>query len=108
MPGRRRSRREVRRIAEERIRLLWAQAQEIASENPSLARSMMQTARKVAQKARMKLPREMTRRICKGCGTVLIPGQTCRVRVRTNRARHVVVTCLECGAIQRYIVERQA
>ncbi|TFF92113.1 ribonuclease P [Candidatus Thorarchaeota archaeon] len=108
MSRRRQSRRRKRQIAEERIRLLWAQAQEVAASDPKRARSLMQTAKRIAQKVRMRLPREMRRRICKNCETILVPGRTCRVRVRGNRMRHLTVTCLECGVVHRYVVERQA
>lgn len=43
------------------------------------------------------------RTICKHCHTLLIPGITARVRVRRRRERHIVVTCLECQTIKRYL-----
>ena len=101
-------RNKVRRLARTRIRVLWQYALIAAKEQPSLARRQMHIARKIAQKARIKLPRHMKRHLCKICGAVLIPGENCRVRVRSNRSTHLTVTCLDCGAIRRFHVTRQA
>ncbi|MDH4213809.1 MAG: ribonuclease P [Candidatus Thorarchaeota archaeon] len=92
----------IHRLAQARIGILWRQALQEAKIRPEIARKQMLSARKIAQRARIKIPREVNRRICKGCGTILIPGDTCRVRIRHNRSRHVVVTCTECGHIKRY------
>lgn len=92
----------IQQLAHARIEILWEQALKKAGIRPELAREQMLSARKIAQRARIKTPRHINRRICKACGTILIPGNTCRVRVRHNRARHVVVTCSRCGHIKRY------
>ncbi|NHJ12074.1 MAG: ribonuclease P [Candidatus Thorarchaeota archaeon] len=104
MPRRRSPRTQVRDLAKTRISLLWEQASKSARTNPELARRQMEIADKVAQKARVKIPLRIKRQICKKCGRVLIPGGNCRIRVRNNRERHVVVTCLECGAVRRFPV----
>ncbi|NHI83438.1 MAG: ribonuclease P [Candidatus Thorarchaeota archaeon] len=104
MPRRRSPRTQVRNLAKARISLLWKQASGDARTSPELARRQMEIASKVAQKARIKIPRHIKRQLCKRCGRVLIPGRNCRVRVRNKRERHVVVTCLDCGAVRRFPV----
>ncbi|MBY8997272.1 MAG: hypothetical protein KGD60_06030 [Candidatus Thorarchaeota archaeon] len=95
----------AKRLTQARVDILWEQAQEhVKSGKPNLARQKMLSARKIAQKTRTKMPRHISRRICKTCGTILVPGDTCRVRVRHNRSKHVVVTCLDCGAVKRYYI----
>jgi len=89
-------------LARERIQSLWEKAKRVAGEKPELAKRWMQQARDVAQRARIKLPRYMSRHLCKRCGAFLVPGKNCRVRMRQNRERHLTVTCLECGAIRRF------
>jgi RNase P subunit RPR2 len=32
----------------------------------------------------------------------MVPGYSCRVRVKPRRETHVVVTCLNCGCQMRY------
>jgi len=92
----------IERLAQARIEILWKQALKESKVRPEVARKQMLSARKVAQRARTKIPRDINRRVCKECGTILVPGDTCRVRVRHNRSKHVVVTCTECGNIRRY------
>ena len=93
-----------KRLAMARIKLLWKQALEIAKTDPDGARTRMQVASRVAQRVRIKVPREIKRKICQRCGTVLIPGESCRVRMRNNRLKHLTVTCIACGNITRYYV----
>ncbi|MCF2135796.1 MAG: hypothetical protein K9W43_01000 [Candidatus Thorarchaeota archaeon] len=107
MPARRKPKINTKKLARERVDILWKLAQAKAKENPELARQQVATARRISRKVRKSLPREIGRRVCRRCGTVLIPGHNCRVRVRHNRATHVTVTCLTCGAIRRFPVRRQ-
>ncbi len=95
-------RKEVRELARARIDILWKQANMTGLSRPDLAKKWMRQASRIAQKARMKLPRVMQRRICKKCGALLVFGRNCRFRIRHNRSRHVSVTCLECEAIKRF------
>jgi ribonuclease P protein subunit RPR2 len=100
---RRRPRAKARRLTEARVNVLWEQTQEEARKGrPKVARRHMLSARKIAKKTRSKIPRHMNRRVCKACGTILVSGDTCRVRIRHNRSRHMTVTCLACGEIKRY------
>lgn len=89
-------------MARSRIEILWEEAKREAKTRPELARQYVASAERIAQKARLKLPREMVRRICRGCGGVLVPGTNARFRVRSNRARHVSMTCTDCGHTTRY------
>ncbi|RLI32750.1 ribonuclease P, partial [Candidatus Bathyarchaeota archaeon] len=52
-------------------------------------------------------PRELRRRICKYCKSLLRPGVNCRVRVRQRREPHIVVTCFNCGRVSRYPIRRK-
>lgn len=105
MTRRRAPRAKAKRLTQTRMKILWEQAQEdVRAGKPEIARRKMLSARTIAQKTRTKLPRHISRRICKTCGTILVPGDTCRVRVRHNRSKHVVVTCIGCGAVKRYYI----
>ncbi|NWF96357.1 MAG: ribonuclease P [Candidatus Thorarchaeota archaeon] len=97
----------ARRLAQERVLRLWALSREIASERPELARSWMTSAKRTAQRARLRIPRNIDRYVCKQCGTLLTSTARCRVRIRHNRSAHMVVTCLNCGAHRRFRVRRQ-
>ncbi|MFX0044646.1 MAG: ribonuclease P [Candidatus Hermodarchaeota archaeon] len=104
MGKRRAARRETKRLAAARIETLWEQASQLAKTDKDGARRRMLIADRVAQRARIKVPRQIKRRICGECGHVLIPGENCRVRVRQNRSRHLSVTCFDCGSITRFYV----
>jgi len=92
----------IQRLAQTRVEILWQQALRNMRSRPEVARLQMRSARKIAQRSRTKMPWHISRRICKKCGSILIPGDTCIVRIRHNRAKHMVVTCMECGNVKRY------
>jgi ribonuclease P protein subunit RPR2 len=87
----------AKQIAKQRIAILFEQATQQRRTNPQLAQSYIGTARKIAMAARVRLPQRYRRQICKTCNTLLVPGETSRVRVRPKREPHIVITCLNCG-----------
>ncbi|MGY5865076.1 MAG: ribonuclease P [Candidatus Thorarchaeota archaeon] len=103
MTRRSKPRAKARRLTQARVKILWDRAREKVREGrPDVARRHMLSARTIARKTRTKLPRHMSRRICKDCGTILVPSDNCRVRIRHNRSKHMTVTCLTCGEVKRY------
>ncbi|MCW4005068.1 MAG: hypothetical protein NWF04_00505 [Candidatus Bathyarchaeota archaeon] len=89
-------------IARRRVQVLLEQAVTVHKENPELARRYVSGARKVAMAARLRLPPDYKRMICKKCNLLLVPGYSCRVRIKPRREPHVVVTCLGCGGLKRF------
>ncbi|MBX0294600.1 ribonuclease P protein component 4 [Haloarcula nitratireducens] len=86
-------------IARERIDRLRAMAREAVGEGrEDRAREYVRTARRIAERHRLRLPREFERSICRSCDTFLVPGRNARVRTQSG---HVVVTC-SCGEHSRY------
>jgi ribonuclease P protein subunit RPR2 len=97
----------TRQIAKQRIQVLFLQAEETRRENPQLASRYVEVARKIAMAAKIRLPPEYKRRICRNCNALLVPGENCRVRVRQRREPHVVVTCLACGHQARVMLRKK-
>jgi ribonuclease P protein subunit RPR2 len=91
----------AKQIAKERIQVLFQQALRTYKTDPQLAQSYIGTARKIAMAARLRLPVVYTRRICRNCNTLLIPGESSRIRIKPKRETHIVVTCLKCGSLKR-------
>ena len=91
----------AKQIARERIQILFQQALRTYKTDPRLAQSYVGTARKIAMAARTRLPAAYSRRICKKCNTLLVPGESSRVRIKPTRETHLVVTCLKCGSRKR-------
>jgi ribonuclease P protein subunit RPR2 len=107
MPGRRDYTRcwpaTVVSIAAERIKRLSELASEAAASGETdRAREYVRLARRIAERNRLPLPRELKRFTCDRCAAYLRPGRNARVRVEDGR---VVITC-GCGAHSRYPYNR--
>ena len=85
----------IQRIAMERIRLLFLYAQQ----NEKWAGRYASLIKKIAAKAQIKLPIDIKRSICKGCGRFLY-GKNLLVRIN-KKSGCVERTCLACGRILR-------
>lgn len=94
-------RRNNKQIASERISILFAQAREKLKEEPELAQRYAKLAREIGMHYKVRMPSEYRRMICKNCKEFILPGVNCRVRTRTRREPHVVITCLKCGGQTR-------
>ncbi len=90
------------KIALERIHILFQQAESKFSIYPQQAQRHVDLARKIAQRSRIHLPPYLRRQVCRKCDTYLVPGSTCRTRIRQRREPLVATTCLKCGNIYRF------
>lgn len=86
-------------MAEQRIKRLFELAERAYPQRRDLANRYVDIARRISMRHRVGIPRELKRRVCKGCGSFLVPGENCRIRLDGN---NIVITCLECGAVKRY------
>lgn len=89
------------------LRLLRLAYNEELRGDQELSKRYVEVALKLLQSVRVRMPTWWKRRICRNCYTILIPGRTCRVRIRaqSRRASHVTVTCLKCGWKRRYYIK---
>ena len=92
---------EIRQIAQQRIHILFGLAKERIRDEPELAQRYCQTARKIAMRAKLRLPAEYRRMVCRYCKSFIYPGVNCRVRVQQRREPHMVFTCQVCGETTR-------
>ncbi|MCL2135218.1 MAG: ribonuclease P [Candidatus Bathyarchaeota archaeon] len=97
----------VKQIANQRVDILFAQAEIVGRSNPELARSYVKAAKKVAMSARFSLPSKYKRRVCRRCSSLFIVGFNCRTRIQQKREPHVVVTCLNCGYLSRMLFKKK-
>ncbi|MBN2334706.1 ribonuclease P [Candidatus Bathyarchaeota archaeon] len=88
-------------IAQQRIRILYKQAQHTYREDPQLSRRYTDLIKRIAQRTRTRLPRDIRRGICRGCGTILLQGVNSRTRLRQRREPHIAITCTDCGHVTR-------
>jgi ribonuclease P protein subunit RPR2 len=87
----------TRRTAKQRVHTLFRLAKEIFREDPALAQRYVDTARKIAMAAKIRLPKEYRRQVCRHCKSFILPGVNCRVRIGQLREPHVAITCFNCG-----------
>jgi len=97
----------TKRLAMQRIQTLFRLAKETFNEKPSLAQRYVDTARKIAMAAKVRLPRKYKRQVCKHCKSFILPGVNCRVRIKQQREPHVVITCLNCGKQTRLPMKKE-
>lgn len=91
--------RDIAVIASERMQILIERAGESArAGEPALADRYAQLARALGMRYNIRLPPQFKRRLCRTCGSFLVPGRNMRVRLRPGRT---VWTCLKCGSIRR-------
>lgn len=91
----------TKRIAMQRIQTLFQLAREIHHQDPALAQRYVDLARKIAMAAKVRLPREYRRQVCRHCKSFILPGVNSRVRIKKRREPHAVITCLNCGKHMR-------
>jgi ribonuclease P protein subunit RPR2 len=98
----------TKRIAMQRIQTLFRLAKEILREDPSMAQRYVDMARKIAMAARVRLPTEYRRQVCRYCKSFILPGVNCRVRIKQRREPHVLITCLNCGKQTRILLREKS
>ncbi|MDD1724990.1 MAG: ribonuclease P [Methanospirillum sp.] len=101
--GKRHPRSDRRQIAQERIDILFKQADRFFSWDPYYSNRCVVHACHIAMKERIRIPSYLRRRYCRRCRTYLVPGRTGRVRIHRGR---VIITCLSCGWHRRFPLVR--
>lgn len=94
-------------IAKQSIHKLFLLANEAIREDHDLAQRYVDIARKIAMAAKVHLPAEYKRQVCRKCKSFILPGVNCRVRTKRHREPHVVITCLKCGKHTRIPFRRR-
>ena len=95
---------ELRNIALERISHLFREAKSVFRQDSKLSDRYVELARKIAMKAKVKIPRELKRQFCRNCNSYLVPGINCSVRLQKSR---VIYTCKKCKKVMRFSYLRE-
>jgi ribonuclease P protein subunit RPR2 len=91
-------------LALQRIEILMRNALKTSKDNPELARRQAQLAKNMGMKFRVRLPYEIRQLFCKKCKSLIIPGQSARVRLGRTKVRALRITCLKCGHMYRKLI----
>ena len=87
-----------KKIARERIAVLFARAREFHPADPLVSDRCVMLARRISMKQRVRIEREFRRQFCRHCDRYLVPGLNLRVRIARGK---VTMTCLSCGRQMR-------
>jgi RNase P subunit RPR2 len=89
------------KIAEERIEILFGQAEEKFDEDPDLADRYVEIARSIGERTQTSLKKELKMKYCSGCGSFWQPGASCTVDINTEKSS-VLYRCNNCGETEEY------
>ena len=87
------------RIAGERIRILFHEAEKMVKKDQKLARRYVQLARKIGMRYNVRIPRELRRKFCRSCHSYLQEGLTSKTRVKNGT---VNIKCFTCNKTIHY------
>jgi RNase P subunit RPR2 len=88
------------------VKLLTESAVALSRADPEVARQQAALARKVRLKFNVRLGPSLTRFTCRGCKGLLVPGANARVRLGHGKITILRVTCLDCGHVNRKVIDR--
>lgn len=87
-----------KKIAQERIKILFEEADKVFNKDPKLANRYVDLARKIAMKVNLRIPRNLKRKFCKHCYSYLKPGINSRTRIHKNK---IIIYCKNCKKYTR-------
>ena len=88
-----------KKVALERIEILFAEAKKAANKNLSLSQRYVSLARKLSMRYKVKIPIKYKKLFCKKCKNYFIAGKTLRVRSKNKK---LVYYCYNCKRVIRY------
>ena len=94
----RQNKQEQKKIARERIKILFEQAEKIFPKNPERANRYIEIARKLAMKVNLRLTRTQKRKFCSHCYQYLQTGKNARIRTRDKK---LIIYCQKCKKYTR-------
>jgi ribonuclease P protein subunit RPR2 len=89
------------KIAKERIQILLSLAEKEFKKHAERSKRYVELARKIGLRYNVRIPKELKRKFCKNCNSLLIPGITSKVRLDSKR-KSLSIKCLKCEKIYRY------
>jgi len=87
-------------IAKERIQILFVQAKKEFKKNLERSRRYVELARKIGLRYNVRLPKELKRKFCKNCNTLLVPNITSQ-KIVDRKKKAIFIKCTKCNKIYR-------
>lgn len=88
-----------RKIAKERIKILFDLAEKEFKLHPERSRRYIELARKIGLRYNIRFQKDLKRKFCKNCNSLLIPGLSSKVRLKN---KILEIKCLNCSKVYRY------
>jgi len=89
---------EQKKIAKERVKILFQNAEQIFPKNSDRANRYVELARKIAMKVNLRLLKSQKRKFCSHCYTFLKTGVNARIRTRDKK---LIIYCQKCKKYTR-------
>jgi ribonuclease P protein subunit RPR2 len=94
----------IERIATERIEILIDKALREINDNEKLSQSYAKLALKIAMRVRIRMPYLIRQLFCRKCKQFIVPGVDSRVRIGGNKIKCIRITCRKCNHVYRKII----
>ena len=95
----------IERIAIERIEILIDNALREMQNDESMSQSYARLARKIAMRVRVRMPYNLRQLFCRKCKQFILPRFNSRIRIGRGRVRCIRITCMKCNHVYRRIIE---
>ncbi len=92
-----------KKIALNRIKILYNKAVSLYDKNPELSRKYIYIILKIKNKFRIRFGSDLKNKFCKKCYTVWIPGKTLSIRIRKGR---IIYQCKYCKYVKRFKIKK--
>lgn len=89
-----------RKIARERIEILFKLAEKEFKKNPERSRGYVALARKIGLRYNVRLKKGQKSKFCKRCNSLLIPGYSAKVEL-DPKTKTIIIKCIECNKVYR-------
>ncbi|HEX7274412.1 MAG TPA: RNase P subunit [Nitrososphaeraceae archaeon] len=95
----------IERIATERIEILIDNALREIHNDENLSQSYARLATKIAMRVRIRMPYSMRQLFCSKCKQFIVPGFNSRVRVGRAKVKCIRITCMKCNHVYRKLIQ---
>ena len=86
------------------VRAIILSAVDESHKDLELAKRQADLARKVSLRFNLRLGYPLKRFTCHGCKSLIVPGVNARVRLQPGKSTKLLITCLECGRVNRKLL----
>lgn len=94
----------IERIATERIEILIDNALREINDNEALSQSYAKLALKIAMRVRIRIQYSIRQLFCRKCKQFIVPGVNSRVRIGRTKVKCVRITCMKCNHVYRKLI----